>query len=144
MFPRWLRGPYYACRDWLMPRNEWATKIIPNHWSDKTALIPEFLYAAIIDFVEGEDALNTIVWDEKEQNEILECYNWAKYRRFNFKTWIDISYPKLESEFPWNCVETGKTYEELYGEVNRLEKIYEETETKYLTWMIVNRGILWT
>ena len=37
-----------------------------------------------------------------------------------------------------------KTYEELYGEVNRLEKLLYDTDTAYMVWLVKNRNTLWT
>jgi hypothetical protein len=36
-----------------------------------------------------------------------------------------------------------KTYEELYGEVNRLEKLLYDTDSAYMVWLVKFRNILW-
>lgn len=146
IFPQWMRESYDAIRFWLFPRNRWAVKYVPNHWSDKTELIPEFLYAAIIDFVECEHALETIVWDEKEEAKIKEVYHWAKYVRHEMQEQIDGAYPEtsMEDLFNPNSDYAKKSFHDLYGEVNRLESEYQKIETEYLTWMIQNREKLCT
>jgi hypothetical protein len=146
IFPRWMRESYDWTRNFLFPRNRWATKCIPRSWSDKTALIPEFLYAAIIDFVEGEEALETIVWSESDEFKIKEIYHWAKYIRHEMREQISKAYPELSLTrfFDSSSDYNKKSYEELYGEVNRLEAEYDRIETEYLTWMIQNRSKLWT
>ena len=47
----------------LNPRQKWLIKKIPNSWCDKTGLIPIVNFAMVIDFVEGEDALNVTDWE---------------------------------------------------------------------------------
>jgi len=138
IFPRWMRESYDWTRDFFFPQNRWATKCIPRSWSDKVELIPEFLYAAIINFVEGEKALETIVWSESGETKIKEIYHWAKYIRHEMREQISKAYPEL------NPHDIFKSYEELYGEVNRLESEYDRIETEHLTWMIQNRAKLWT
>ena len=39
----------------------------------------------------------------------------------------------------------GLTFtKEKYGEVNRIEKEIEDLDTKWLTWIVVNRNFFWT
>ena len=38
----------------------------------------------------------------------------------------------------------GKTYEELYGNVNRLEALIAKKDTKVITELIKNRDYFWT
>ena len=146
MIPWRIRDKWNALCYWLKPRNRWATKVIPNHWSDKTYLIPEFLFASIIHFIEGEKALQNTVWQKKKEKELLEVYAWAKNGRKEFQEKIDKAYPeipKYADTLDWinNCKES---YEELYGEVNRLEAEIEKIDTKHLTWIVKNRQILWS
>ena len=59
---RWgIYDRYSQIRDFIFPRNRWATKVIPNHWSDKTYLIPTFLFAAIVHFIEDEKGIEKTV-----------------------------------------------------------------------------------
>ena len=146
MIPYKIRFKWNDLCCYINPRNRWATKVIPNHWSDKTYLIPEFLFASIIHFIEGEKALQNTVWQKKKEKELLEVYAWAKNGRKEFQEKIDKAYPeipKYADTLDWinNCKES---YEELYGEVNRLEAEIEKIDTKHLTWIVKNRQILWS
>jgi hypothetical protein len=40
-------------------------------------------------------------------------------------------------------INASATYEEAYGEVNRLEKELEELDTKWLVWIVENRNFFW-
>ena len=147
IFPYPVRKAYDSVRFWLNPRNRWATDVIPNRWSDKTYLIPEFLYAAIIDFVDGEQVFERVVLTKKQEREIRECYEWAKYGRHEMEIEISEAYPPA----PKDILEMfkpdynkGKSYDELYGKVNALEAKLAKMDTKYLTWIVRNRELLWT
>jgi hypothetical protein len=146
MIPYKIRNKWNAVCYWINPRNRWATDVIPNHWSDKTYLIPQFLFAAIIHFVDGEKALETTVWPKKKEKELLEAYAWAKMGRKEFQDKIDKAYPEIPKNadaLDW-MNSRKETFEELYGEVNRLEAELEKIDTKHLTWIVKNRQILWS
>jgi hypothetical protein len=146
MIPYKIRFKWNELCCWINPRNQWATDVIPNHWSDKTYLIPEFMFAAIIHFVDGEKALETTVWQKKKEKELLEVYAWAKTGRKEFQDKIDKAYPEIPKNtdsLDW-MNSRKETFEELYGEVNRLEAELEKIDTKHLTWIVKNRQILWS
>ena len=120
--------------------------MIPDYWSDKTFLIREFLFAAVIDFIEGEKALEMTVWPKKKEKELLEVYAWAKTGCKEFQEKIDKAYPeipKYADTLDW-INNREESYEESYGEVNRLEAKIEKIDTKHLTWIVKNRQILWS
>ena len=145
MIPYKIRFKWNDLCCYINPRNRWATDVIPNHWSDKTYLIPEFLFASIIHFIEGEKAREMTVWQKKKEKELLEVYAWAKNGRKEFQEKIDKAYPEFNGKFPWDNENMNKeTYEQVYGEVNRLEAEIEKIDTKHLTWIVKNRQILWS
>lgn len=147
MIPYKIRFKWNDLCCYINPRNRWATDVIPDYWSDKTFLIREFLFAAVIDFIEGEKALETTVWSKKKEKELLEVYTWAKTGCKEFQEKIDKAYPeripKYTDTLDW-INNRKESYEELYGEVNRLEAEIEKIDTKHLTWIVKNRQILWT
>jgi hypothetical protein len=55
---------------------------------------------------------------------------------------IKKAYPKISLDEQLQV--NKKKFSELYGEVNRLEELVEETNTKYLKWIVENRNILWS
>ena len=50
----------------VIPENRWAVKPVKRTWQDKPELIAEWLYAAVIDFVESEDCFNATDWTHCE------------------------------------------------------------------------------
>lgn len=132
--------------DWvrytLNPRQRWLTKQIPKSWADKTWLIPELNFAMVVDFVEGEDALNVTDWDASSEGhsqfekELKDCYDYIKTRRPNLQKQHENSYPDEETM-------TGN-YAVDYAEHNRLEILLNKEDTKYLVWIVTNRDYFWT
>jgi len=149
--PYFYRDISYGIRCWLNPRNKWVKKSISNRWLDLDTIYENVLFAGIIDYIEGEDALNVIGWDnlKSEKEAIIKIYNWAKTGRAEMQKKLDDSYPPFDISkgFPLqynNPDDAKKKYEELYGETNRLEKLIYDTDTEYMIWLVTHRNILWT
>jgi len=151
----------------INPRQKWLTNVIPRRFSDKTQLTLTVLYAMIIHFVEEEKCFETVNWADSWDGgaefalKLKEVYDWAKEGRVAFEKRIEEAYPKnLKFEFKplYNPDGTktkylsmkrvgehaNKTFEELYGEVNRLEMELQAKDSEYLTWIVQNRQFLWT
>jgi len=158
-FWKWtVKHSYYKVRDFFFPRQKYLMKDIKRGWMDKTTVIPQVLFNCIIHFIEEEEALTRIDWDIDEKGkifrlEMIECYNWAKKERAQLDKQMWDAYPETKPfDELFNKLDNGnyeyipskKSYEEEYAEVNRLEKLIDETDTKWLTWIVVNRGKLWT
>lgn len=156
--PAWL---YYTVpRLWyahvasrLFPRQRWLTKTIPRQWQDKPELLAETIYTFVRHYVgqDGEDALNRVEWEEADAAMLREIYGWATTGRAAAFAAISAAYPPMRS-FPKESVAdwiaalnvVDPTRAAAYAEVDRLEKAMEETDDRYLTWVVVNRGKLWT
>jgi hypothetical protein len=132
--------------DWichtLNPRQKWLAKQIPKGWADKTWLITEVNFAMVIDFVEGEEAIDVIHWEKtgeasgQFEKELKECYDYVKTTRPKLQEDHDNSYPDDEKM-------TGD-YNVDYAEVNRLELLLNKEDTKWLVWIVTNRDYFWT
>lgn len=141
-----LRCKFYNFLDWCShtwrPRQKWLTKQIPKGWCDKTNLIPMVNFAIVVDFVEGEDALNVTDWEASSQQasdfekQLKDCYDYIKVRRPALEHALDNSYPDEETM-------TGE-YLVDYADHNRIEIELNKEDTKYLTWIMVNRDFFWT
>ena len=141
-----LRWKCKAIHDWcsttINPRQKWLTKQIPKSWSDKTWLIPTLNFAMVVDFIEGEEALNVTDWEasseqaDKFSKELMDCYNYIKVRRPDLEKRHENSYPEVEN--------MTDDYLTDYAETNRLEVELNKEDTKYLTWIVVNRDFFWT
>jgi len=141
-----IRILYTNVSDWIRytinPRQRWLTKQIPKSWADKTWLIPELNFAMVVNFVEGENALNVTDWDATSEahsqfeKELKDCYDYIKVRRPELQRQYDNSYPNEETS-------TGD-YAVDYAEHNRLEVLINKEDTKYLVWIVTNRDYFWT
>ena len=132
--------------DWvcykLNPRQKWLKKQIPDSWCDKVSLIKDLNFAMVVHFVDVEECFDSTDYEGsgeihvKFAAELKDCYDYIKNRR-----------PKLDTEywasFPDEETKTGD-YETDYAETNRLEILIDSEDTKYLTWIVTNRGFFWT
>lgn len=141
-----LKCKLIELKDWIRytinPRQKWLTKKIPKHWSDKTYLIPELNFAMVVDFIEGEKALDVTDWVASSEGadqfskELVDCYEYIKRRRPKIQEDLDNSYPDEDTM-------TGDYFTD-YAELNKLEILLNKEDTKYLTWIVVNRDYFWT
>ena len=126
----------------INPRQKWLTKQIPNEWNDKVTLIRDINFAMIVHFIEGEKCFEYTNYENsgdghvKFARELMECYLYIKTRRPMLDKQYWDSFPKDEEY-------TGD-YNKDYAETNRLEKEIEDQDTYWLTWIVTNRGYLWT
>jgi len=105
------------------------------------------LFAGIIHYVEKEQPFERVIWktpeEKKAKKKILEVYKWAKAGKFELQKKIDDAYPEMTLDKIEDGI-SAKTYKQLYGEVIKLEKLLEDTNTEHMVWLIENRKILWT
>ena len=146
------RFTYRRMHDWfyrniectMFPKQRWLNKDIPKTWTDKVWLIPHVNFTMVLHFVEQENCFETVDYTNsseihaKFEKELRECYDYIKFKRAEYEKKIEESYPSAEMS-----VNASATYEEAYGEVNRLEKELEELDTKWLVWIVENRNFFW-
>ena len=150
-FPEWIRWPLGDLRRWghknitclFFPRNRWATKVIGREYHDKPEMIRSFLFAAIVDFVEGEKCFETVGFEEDDEKNLREVYNYIKVVR-----------PQLEKDLneswtpgPFKIVDGQMDQSQDKGSLEAYSKISDAIETmddKYLVWVTQRRNILWT
>jgi len=145
--PYFWRDLKYKISCLFKHRNPWVNKAIAREWRDLDHIYEEILFAGIINYVEGEECFKKNTWINPEEiiykRQIEKIYHWAKTGRYDLQKQINNAYPSFDDNFSLSAIK-AKTYNELYGEVNRLEKILRDTNTKHLVWLVKNRGILWT
>jgi hypothetical protein len=158
--PRWLRHLWWdfksfwykhvECR--IFPKQAWLTRSIPLVWQDKINLIPTVLYAMVIHFVEEEKCFEVTDWAGsgigEEEKQLKEIYDWVKLGRPAKEYAIKCEYDKIpmnsdEDVISW-INRKDEIRERAYKEIDRLEKEMDEWDTRCLTWLVVNRGHLWT
>lgn len=152
----------YPLRNWwtnhvrtiYAPQHSSLRAAVPKTWADLTSVIPAFLYAAIIDFVEREKGLES--WEHQDpehpakQNAAMlkEVYEWAKTGRAAEDQRILDMHPPFKSGsniIEWLNEENAER-DEAYKRVWAAEKEMEERDSRYMQW-IVSRNVLrslWT
>ena len=143
---------------------KWIYKYIPKReYSDKTHLIPEFLFGCVIEFVESEKCFERTEYryhssDRKFARDLKRCYFFVKRVRPFMQQSMDyelteaskknpITFNKIEGDDSLLEVERSKCwgeYEELYGRYNYTEENLKKQEQKYMKWIVKNVDHLWT
>lgn len=136
-----IREFFNSIRYFFRPRQRWLTKVIPNHWCDKTELIYTIIETFIIHFVEGENALKVIDWnytpDQKKFAEELQ----QKYDLI--KNYLPALQKELQNE--WDKIPPIKSIKEInnretdYSKINELEEKIDKIKTDICVWMVSNR-----
>lgn len=133
---------YWKVRHFFMPCHAEIRKAVPRGWTDVSNLILELNFAMITSFKKEADE-SWVDWDEENQKP--------------FKVWLDSAAEYVKTERPALLKEQdaaypefdlfdqdNKTYEELYGRVNELEKIITDKDNAILKQMIDYREYFWT
>jgi glycyl-tRNA synthetase beta subunit len=152
----WWKDVRYTVSAFFWPRQKWLTSKIPNKWIDKDTIMETCILECIKNYVEGEKALE--YFDESQSDPTYPEHQ----KRFDKEVkemyqFITVTLPELEEaqERAWTKVPEWdfprltkqmdkKTYEEIYGEINRLEEEIENLKTKVMIWAVNNRGCIWT
>lgn len=149
------------CRKWIYrtfkPLNTEIRATIPTReWHDKVTIIRDVLFAIVVDFVEKEGGAqiietppdvseterDAIISQNIRNQHILNIYDWIKTERPKLEIKLSNAYPKFVN---WDAfTSSNKSYDELYGEVNKIDKLIEETDANHLKWIVENRGYFWT
>lgn len=154
----YIKNKWQSVKDFFNPRQKWLTKVIPNHWCDKTELVPLLLFTILIDFVEKENGLDqlTVDWDSERTfvsqeyidavmtnyGELKDAYYYVKHERPNLqKAHLD-SYPDIDLSN--GRFSTKEPYEVAYRENNRLEKELQDKDMKAMMTIVKHYEILWT
>jgi len=147
--PSYFHGMRYRYRDiktqvkYLIrnPRKEMRNNVFPAQWHDLTTMVVDFCLEAVIEYVERENALESIDWSENTQRQEIakqlnECYVYAKTGRKVLLKNIDDAYSNVSfnQDLP---------YEQKYEEVNKAEVHLKECDTNVCKWVIENRDYLW-
>ena len=152
-----VREFYYKVKNFFFPKQSWLVKGMYHDWCDKPELIQEVLYRCIVNYVEQEECFESNDWSQGDTYQecaafITDCYDWIKIRRPQLVKQIDtiVSNGCQTTEFiKW--VEEGgeypqdkRPYDEIYPNLNKLEKELEEADQKYLTGIVKWHQYLWT
>jgi hypothetical protein len=124
---------------YFVPAHKQIRNSIPRQWTDITELIIIVNFEFIKSFYENEKDSTDWVGTSKQAAEFVvwleEAYNYIKVERPRLEIQISQSYPHFDAK---------GTYDELYGELNRLESLLEQKDTDILVEMIKKRGFFWS
>jgi hypothetical protein len=162
---KWKMDYYDKIRPVFAPQNKRYRKAVPRTWSDVSHLIEIINFEFIKGFYEdeylhghtdwvgtGEHAVEFAKWLES-------AYDYITIERPQLEKQMEDAYPPLPSinemfkpcEIDENgkvkmyqMVDDGKTYEEKYGEVNRLEQLIQDKDSDILTQMVKYRYFFWS
>lgn len=155
LFPyRWQRWWDCHIRTVYNPQHSELRAAIPKTWQDLPEIIPSFLYAAVISYVEKEDGLTRWEYQDDEhcakKNAAMlrEVYEWAKTgRAFEEERILALHPPftKGTDVIEW-LNEENPQRDECYKRVWEAEAARDAKDERYLQWIVSNnvRQSLWT
>lgn len=134
----------YAIKCFFKPYHSDIRKAVPRQWADISRLIVDVNFAMILSFKKEADG-SCVHWNANEgyrkfKNWLDSAANWIEEGHPNLCKQLENSYPP--QPLPEHL--KGKSYDELYSEVNRIGKLIEETNTNILKQMIDYREYMWT
>ena len=138
------RELYWKIYRFFNPCHKDIRKAIPRQWSDITSLIVDVNFAMILSFHEEADE-SFVDWDgtpehRQFKNWLDSAVHWIKEGRPNCEAQKNALYPP----HPLPPELKGKSYTELYGELNKIEQLIAETDGNILKQMIDYRDYMWT
>lgn len=146
--PYKIRDRWYKFKCFFKPHGKKYRAAIPNTWVDVCALIEDVNFAFVKGFYEDEYKKGMVDWEESGKDVakfakwLEKAYNYITIERPRLQKDLDAAYPELTGKRLTNT--SWKTYEQEYGEVDRLEKEIKEKDTKVLNNIIKYRQYFWT
>jgi hypothetical protein len=161
----WQRYWYDQIKPIFKPKNTRLRKVIPRTWMDISSLIETVNFEFVKKFYEEEYVNGIVDWEQSGEHHIefarwLEAtYQYITIERPKLEKDLDDAYPPLPSFDEWlvpneynengsiknyTVADRGKSYEELYGEVNRIEQLIVDRDTEVLTEIVKRRQYFWT
>lgn len=140
---RGYREGKYTIKCFFKPYHSEIRKAIPRKWADVSGLVVDVNFAMILSFKKEADE-SCVDWDYGEHRKFKDWLDaaakWIQEERPTIEKQRDAAYPP----HPLPEHMRGWDYEQLYGEVNKLEKIIDETDTAIIKQMVDYREYMWT
>jgi len=161
---RWSMIYFDKIKPIFSPQNKELREFIPRTWRDISHLMIDINFEMIKIFYEKEYKLDIVDWEattlHKEFAEWLEkAYRYITIERPQLEKDLENAYPEINLE-KWASILKEKTvdsknsyqlqvddetpYEVKYAEVHRIEKLLDDTDTKFLKEFIDKRDFFWT
>lgn len=163
LLPKGCRHLYYEhIYPQLRPAHQRLHKAIPKEWRDTCELMVELNFAMIVEFYQQEYLKGRVDWQADESHKefaqwLERTYQYISQERVRLEILKEKAYPPtppFEQMFTpivnegkvksYKMNEPQESYQELYGEVERLEKEIEEKDTEVLIEFVKRRGFFWT
>jgi len=161
---KWKMNYYDKVRPIFAPQNKRYRKAVPRTWCDVSQLIEIVNFEFIKGFYEGEYLHGHTDWEGTGEHAVefakwLEsAYDYITIERPVLEKDMDNAYPPLRPIDEWfeetdetlngqklfRMKERKESYEELYGEVNRLEQLIQDKDTEILAQLIKYRYFFWS
>jgi hypothetical protein len=161
--PYSVKSFYYDhVRTIFAPHHSRIRKAVPRQWNDLTEIIVAVNFEIIKSFYEDEMLGGFVDWDastphRKFKKWIEGAYQYITEERPKLQKDLDTAYPDLDDTLIYRKIgydqnglrvtkieNTDKTYEELYGEVDRIEQLIDKKDSQYIIEMIKFRKYFWT
>ena len=138
------RESRYSIKCFFKPYHSDIRKAIPRKWADVSSLVIDVNFAMILSFKREADE-SCVDWDgsdghRKFKNWLDAAAKWIQEDRPVIEKQRDNAYPPHplpDHMRDWN-------YEQLYSEVNKLEKIINDTDSAIIKQMVDYRDYMWT
>jgi len=141
---RSCRKLYWKIYHFFRPCHSDIRKAIPREWMDIADLIIDVNFAAILSFKKEADE-SWVDWDSTEnhrkfKNWLDSTVHWIERGRPACEAQRDMLYPP----YPLPPEMKDKSYDELYGALNKVEELIAQTDTSILKQMVEYRDYFWT
>jgi hypothetical protein len=166
VLPYSLRHHWYdKIKPIFKPYNKRLRNVIPRTWTDVSGLIKTVNFEFVKKFYEEEYVDGVVDWEQSGEDHakfarwLEEAYRYITVHRPRLVKEMEDAYPPMPSIDEWfkpheykedgtvknyQMNNRGKTYEELYGEVNRIEQLITDLDTEVLVEIAKRRQYFWT
>ena len=163
IFPYRLRMYYWEnIRPVFIPSNRRIRNFIPRTYRDISQLMVDVNFEFIKIFYEDEYKADIVDWEATEHHSefakwLESAYTYITKDRPQLEKDLNNAYPphkdfsemfkpyvNKDGKKMYEFADDGIPYEVKYKEVNRIEKLIEDTDTEILTQFIKRRNYFWT
>lgn len=163
IFPyRWRMYYYDYIKTIFKPHNNRIRKSIPRQWRDISHLMVDVNFEFIKAFYEDEYKKDIVDWNATEHHKefaqwLENAYSYITKERPQLEKDLENSYPPSrlfddmfkpiidkDGKRMFEMIDDGIPYEVKYKEVNRIEKLIDDTDTEILNQFVKRREYFWT
>jgi hypothetical protein len=161
LFPYGWRLTFYdKIRPIYNPSNKRLRKFIPRTWQDFSRLMVDLNFEMIKIFYEEEYKAEIVDWSADEPhknfaNWLESAYHYITVERPNLELALQNAYPEkslrdmfeeteVDGKKMYKMKESEISYEVEYAEVNRIEALIDNTDSKIIKEFVDNRNFFWT